>query len=146
MTEEELNLTKIANDFRLALESLAPANRPTGWDEFPRGACGDASSLLGAHLANLGIHGFEYICGHRGSHSDGSWRTHAWLHRDGLIVDLTADQFADAPGGVLVVRNSAWHKTFEWAEPSSADFRELDGPGIYELYAVFDAIKDASNR
>jgi hypothetical protein len=143
MNNEVLALKQIASDFRFALESLAPSIRPIGLENFPHRACGDTSLLLGAYLVDLGIHGFKYICGYRGSYSDGSRSSHAWLHRDGLIIDLTADQFDDGPGPVLVVQDSDWHRTFDWAEPSAADFRELYGVGTDGLPAALDAIKDA---
>lgn len=143
MNHEVLALKKIASDFRFALESLTPPISPIGLTTFPHGACGDASLLLGAYLVDRGIQGFEYICGNRGSHSEGSWTSHAWLHRDGLIIDLTADQFDDGPGPVLVVQDSDWHRTFDWGEPCPADFRELHGIGTDELHATLDTIKNA---
>lgn len=36
-----------------------------------------------------------------GFHADGSWHGHAWVEAGGCIVDITADQFGDAP--VIVV-------------------------------------------
>lgn len=106
-------IERLAYDLRAVLESLAPS-LPIGLAEFPRGACGDTSLLLGTLLVDHGVAGFEYICGDRGSHDDGTWTSHAWLHRDGLVIDITADQFDDGPGPVIVSSDSAWHRGFDW--------------------------------
>lgn len=39
-------------------------------------------------------------------------RSHAWLERDGVIVDITADQFDEGLPPVLVVEVSVWHDAF----------------------------------
>ena len=135
-------IERTAAELRSTLEALAP-ELPNGLRRFPQGACGDTSLLLGALLADRGVEGFEYICGDRGSHDDGTWTSHAWLHRNGLIIDITADQFEDGPGPVLVVRDSAWHRTFDWDRPSVADFRLWSGPGTYDLHLALAAVKAA---
>lgn len=136
---------QLARDLRTALESLAPS-LSIGLASFPRGACGDTSLLLGALLADHGVHGFEYICGDRGSHEDGTWTSHAWLHRNGLVVDITADQFDDGPSPVVVAEDSAWHRAFDWGRPTHADFRLWHGPGTYDLHRAYGAIKIAMGQ
>lgn len=135
-------IERLAYDLRAVLESLAPS-LPIGLAEFPRGACGDTSLLLGTLLVDHGVAGFEYICGDRGSHDDGTWTSHAWLHRDGLVIDITADQFDDGPGPVIVSSDSAWHRGFDWDSPSPSDFRSWHGPGTYDLYRAYGAVKTA---
>jgi hypothetical protein len=44
--------------------------------------------------------------------------------RDQLVVDITADQFADGPGPVVVVENSEWHRGFHVVSNDVGDFRE----------------------
>ena len=51
---------------------------------------------------------------------------HAWLQRDNLTVDITADQFPDQPQSVIVALNSDWHKTFECDHEDVADFEQYD--------------------
>ncbi len=45
--------------------------------------------------------------------SDG--RTHAWVTVNGIIVDITADQFDEEP--VIVTRQSAWHDQWNSEAP-----------------------------
>lgn len=141
-------IEQLATTMRAALEQVPP-ELCIGLSQFPRGACGDATLLMGAWLADHGIVGFEYICGERGSQEDGTWTSHAFLHRDGLIVDLTADQFEDAPSAVIVAEDSSWHRTFQWDRPSPSDFRQWSGPSIHDLHRAYGAAKTAmaeSNR
>jgi hypothetical protein len=35
--------------------------------------------------------------------------THAWVERDGLIIDITADQFVDVAEPVLLTTDRTWH-------------------------------------
>ena len=50
--------------------------------------------------------GWDYVSARRGE------RTHAWLERDGVIVDITADQFDDAKCSVIVTTDDSWHRQF----------------------------------
>jgi len=99
-----------ASKFRRAIEaSDQEILRPVFHGKFPRGACGDASDLLATYLYEQGVGHFEYVLACRGSADNGTLRQHAWLEQDGLIVDITADQFQDAPKAVIVSANSDWH-------------------------------------
>lgn len=75
-------------------------------DNFPAGSCGDASILLATYLEELGYGRFDYVCGSRNGHS------HAWLAKDGLIVDITADQFPEIKEMVFVGNEHHWHGEF----------------------------------
>ena len=124
---------------RRAIEAIPVSELPVYMARFPAGACGDASYLLGAYLADCGEAGFQYVCGERAAINANMWTSHAWLSRSGLVVDITADQFLDAPSAVIVERNSVWHGTFQVEDPPElGDFRAwLSGPGsdhLYELY------------
>jgi hypothetical protein len=133
-------LLEIARQFRTVIEHIPVERRPIGMQQFPRGACGDASLLLGAYLADLGIEGFQYICGERGSMSDDSWTSHAWLQLGECVIDITADQFADAPAGVIVSESSEWHRQFETEKPSPSDFRVWNGFGADILLPFYKQI------
>ena len=76
---------------------------------FPRGACGDSAVLLGQYLQDCGF-GIWTFNGRSSAHDDS---THAWIERDGLIVDVTADQFDDVDDAVIVTRDRAWHSEFK---------------------------------
>lgn len=99
---QTLEVRRAAHRFRKALEH--GGSRWVGFARFPLGACGDASELLGQYLADSGLGEWTYVSGMR----DGS--THAWIERDGVVVDITADQFADVTSPCIVTRSSQWHE------------------------------------
>jgi hypothetical protein len=35
--------------------------------------------------------------------------THGWIESDGIIIDITADQFPDITAPALVTRDRTWH-------------------------------------
>jgi hypothetical protein len=76
-----------------------------GVSDFPLGACGTASDLLGQYLVDSGLGEWTY----RSGVLPDSGNTHAWLERDGVLVDITADQFSDADSPVIVTTDSEWH-------------------------------------
>ncbi len=60
---------------------------------FPKGWCGDASRYLKRRLhEQLGIDFIYHSGSMRPSESTNTYN-HAWLERDNLIIDITADQF-----------------------------------------------------
>lgn len=136
-------IEKLAQRMRFAIEALPREKLLVSMSAFPHGSCGDVSLLLGGYFKDSGINGFEYISGDRGSHEDNTWTSHAWLARGGLIVDITADQFEDAPGKVIVVEHSVWHKTFKVEGGQPSDFRVWSGPGTYHLHTMYGALHSA---
>jgi len=88
---------------------------PIGLDNFPYGACGDASLLLARYLVEHGYGPFRYILGRRGDHH------HAWIHGHGLILDITADQFPDFDDPCFVAEASTWHDAFEGEDKHEAN-------------------------
>jgi hypothetical protein len=89
--------------FRAAIE--ADQDLPSPMAGFPSGACGDTSELLGQYLQDCGFGTWMYVMGFRDSDS---W-THAWLEADGVIVDITSDQFDDVTSAVVVTHDRQWH-------------------------------------
>ncbi|WP_158262167.1 MULTISPECIES: hypothetical protein [Pirellulaceae] len=84
-----------------------------GLHDFPVGACGIVSEMLGRHLLSLGFQEVEYVNAERGPKLDGNWTTHAWLDVAGYTVDITADQFPDWTGEkVAVTLATDWHNGF----------------------------------
>lgn len=121
-------IAALAWQMRQAIEAVPKADLPNGMTSFPKGACFGTSLLLGAYLADNKISGFKRISGTRGVYADGNEETHAWLARETLIVDITADQFCDACPRVIVCESSSWHSGFKPDQCGPADFREtLDG-------------------
>jgi hypothetical protein len=81
---------------------------------FPLGCCGTVCDLLEEHLRREGFGTFESICGDRHN----PYQSHAWLTQDGLIVDITADQFAgENQPSVIVTYHSSWHATWTQRPP-----------------------------
>jgi hypothetical protein len=109
---------------------------------FPRGACSDASLLLGAWLADNGRSGFDYVCGLR-IDNEGNCISHGWRARGDLVVDITADQFTDGPGSVVVASPSPWHeREFEVeTRHSETDFRIWRGADDRHLFEVYDELR-----
>lgn len=140
---EEDRIRELAVRLRRALDSIPKSELPLQMREFPRGACGDAALLLGALLADSDIAGFELVSAERGSVGDDTWTSHAWLARGPLVVDITADQFADAPSAVIVAHNSAWHSTFEIEHTAASDFRATWSPGNVYLGELHQRIESS---
>lgn len=138
-----IKIEQLALRLRRAIESLPRTELPSCMAFFPKGACGDASLVLGAYLADNGLTSFQHICGERGSHEQNTWTSHAWLARGDLIVDITADQFPDAPGDVIVSTSSVWHASFSTDAPTPADFREYSGFSIHELHSLYERLRPA---
>jgi hypothetical protein len=90
--------------FRKALIKYGIKRLPISFHEFPMGSCGDASLLLGKYLDEMGLGQFDYVCGELGRQS------HAWLEKDGIIVDITADQFDGVVEEIIVTDNNDFHK------------------------------------
>jgi hypothetical protein len=131
----------LARRMRTAFDQLPRGHLPYSMQQFPAGACGDTSILLGAYLVDCGHLGFEYICGTRGDHDAGDWTTHAWLARGDLVVDITADQFVDAPAGVIVESPSIWHRQFDCDPGTPSDFRAYFGPSMHEMHAMYSRLQ-----
>jgi hypothetical protein len=96
---------------------------PSEMHSFPRGQCGTVTRLLAAYLEQAGLGTFAYVTGGRSdpAEPDEEGWSHAWLEHDGLIIDITADQFPenhDQP--IIVTRDRTWHNTFNQDVESQA--------------------------
>lgn len=100
------NIKIIAGNFRSAILKCDKHTLPATLQNFPKGSCGDASLLLGEYFFIQGLGRFTY--------KTGIWadRSHAWIERNGIIVDITADQFDTHPGPVIVTKDTSWHSKF----------------------------------
>ena len=108
-----------ARRFRAALDRHARALGLEGLLEFPRGACGTACELLGQYLSDCGLGEWTYV-----SRVDAGGHTHAWLARDGVVVDITGDQFGWSP--VIVVDGPAVeHARFDTRLPGDGHVANL---------------------
>jgi hypothetical protein len=141
MTETDIaRVRDIACRFRDALETHAAESAHPGLRNFPRDSCADAVLLLGAYLLDAGLGTFEAVGGRFATPGAGESRTHAWLDRDGVIVDITADQFPDVTEKVIVTRDPAWHRRFHSNNRGVADFRRYDPATAAQLGAVYERV------
>ena len=109
-TVQPFELHEIATRFRRAIETRQSSLR-LFWlrDGFPKGCCREASDMLGVFLHDRFAVEATVVRGQLDDHS------HAWLMIDGLIVDITADQFLDRfPNAkpVIVSSESTMHAQF----------------------------------
>jgi hypothetical protein len=124
-----------ATKFRLAIEGLDRSQLSDGFSRFPWGACSDASLLLAAFLKDEGFGTFELVSAH------GKAGTHAWLQQDGIVIDITADQFTDFDAAVYV-GDDHWHRQFEEHRNSEpADYRRYDNKTISILDRDYTLLK-----
>ena len=93
------------------------------------------AELLAAHLKDEGFGKFYYVSGWR---EDGS-TSHAWLEKNSVILDVTADQFDDGDQRPLVATDLRWHSQFSKHRQcrEDGDFREVgEPPHLSKAYAV----------
>lgn len=96
------NLTSL---FRMAIDSCMGSLRADSLANFPHGSCGDVSSLLGMYLEQVLNVDVECVAGVKGV------QRHTWIECNGVIVDITSDQFAGIDM-VIGAPNSEWHEKF----------------------------------
>lgn len=125
-----------ASSFRCSLDTCH-GEFCTPFDRFPRGCCGDTASLLAAYFKDCGWESFSYISGIR--NADGI--SHAWLGKDELLIDITADQFDHSLPSVMVTHDWTWHRQFSVNScKQDADFRLEDLFTITRLEPIYDRV------
>jgi len=107
VVEDTCYLKELCSQFRNAIIAYGIEKLPITFHGFPKGSCGDASLLLGKYIDEMGLGQFDYVCGELG------WQSHAWLEKNGIIVDITADQFADVDEEIIVTDSNDFHKRFK---------------------------------
>jgi len=114
MTDEHVERLRVAAErFREGIEATNFGDLAGNLKDFPRRCCHHAAKLLGLYLFEQGMGCFQVVGGRRGR--DGT-EEHVWLERDGVMVDITVDQFRDWPGSkVFVSTVSDWHSLWRRA-------------------------------
>lgn len=130
-TESELR--RLATKFRAALLACDKNALYITLQQFPCGACGDASYLLARYFADQGCGEFEYVLGERRP----DFHSHAWLEKDGLIIDITADQFEGMDTPVLVTSDHSWHHQFDEEDRHVANFERYDAATVANLRSSY---------
>lgn len=104
-------IEKIAIACRRGLSSLS-GTRGSAFADFPGGACGPASEIVGRLLKEQLHYDGVYVCGceHPGLPAD---QSHAWFEVADVMIDITYDQF-DGVGlsGWTFAQDSGWHGQF----------------------------------
>jgi len=113
-------IKELATLFRSAILKCDPKSLPITLQGYPGGACGDAVLLLAKYLQENNFGQFNYMLGQR------EGRSHAWLQKNGVIVDITADQFIDQSNTVIVTKDNSWHSSFHGEALHVADFSIYD--------------------
>jgi hypothetical protein len=128
----------IADAVRRAIDLTAP--QELLWSTFPRGACGDASLVLGRTFHDFGIDCFEYVRGNKYD-ADGTWASsHTWLKCGKWIVDITADQFPDVDTSVIVPKDSDWHRGWVEDAPTASTLLAY-GDQVPQLWQLLSILK-----
>jgi hypothetical protein len=99
---------------------------------FPRGACGNSSDIIGKWLSQKGVSGLKYAWGTRGQAS------HGWLEYKGYILDITSDQFADGCGSVFIWQNSKFHSSFKNQKKSELAI----SPSLFFAFSRFSELME----
>ena len=147
------DISCISTQFRKAIESAlleGEFDNDITFNTFPRGCCGDASTLLSQYLLECKIRTF-YVCGYYYYTDETKNRQfHAWLWtQDKTIIDITGDQFRDDVTflnyniPVYVGAGDEFHRLFNVDERNVHENLGLDGfrgASMSRLYNLYDKI------
>lgn len=107
-TMHKEDLLRLGRAFRKAFETVGRSQSFGAFPHFPNGCCTWASIFIGNFLIN------EYDLSPKRVYS--AWHPsssqHEWVLLSGTIIDITADQFDDAPAPIIVRNDSEWHAQF----------------------------------
>jgi hypothetical protein len=144
MKLDEAKLFKIAKKFRKAIEKTDLSENKVGKEanlrmkKFPVESCAHICSILGAYLTTE--YNLEPLLEVHAQIDDekGPIAFHRWLEHDGIIIDITADQFALVKTPVIVSRDSSFHKQHAKVISFYCDKFDIS----YEQYLInlYDAI------
>lgn len=132
----EIELTRLAAVFRAALLACDKNALFITLQSFPNGACGDASYLLAKYFEDKGCGQFDYVLGKRRP----NFYSHAWLEKNRIIVDITADQFESIHDPVLVTSDHSWHHQFKEEDRHVADFERFDSSTVTNLRSSYELV------
>lgn len=112
---------------------------------FPSGCCGDATDLLGLYLLQHKGLGSEYVCGV--GLGENSNQSHAWLHCNGYIIDITADQFNEDGyelPSVIIEKQSSFHELFHETTSRISNISYFKDTGIPDVLSKVLSVMHAS--
>ena len=112
MGPDDNQIRTAASHFRSALDAIDSRHwHQISINNFPRGACGHCSELLARYLQErLGVTP-DYVC-HNLESGDGKFECgHAWLEWNGLLIDISGDQFGWPPVTVTRTPDEAYRRS-----------------------------------
>lgn len=146
-------LTQYASDTRAFLETVWPRwHKARGIQPSinSTGTCGRSSLFLQkVYLEELAINS-NWVTGgancglaHSGYYDGADWNNHSWLEIENThIVDITADQFGEAPILVLPITDPRFQKgTMDCAHPQAIKNRHNEVRQIWAEWLKWKAIK-----
>lgn len=146
----ENEIEKIVKKIRTAIEDAKTA-RESGefFRRFPVGQCGHTSDVLAQYFIDNGIGPITYVNGtYYGDDWEDIW-SHTWLLIDGLVVDITGDQFKfhEKPLQnnihVYIGPMTEWYYLFEVARSGIHEHNGLEKSwtGYYELKRCYETMR-----
>ncbi|WP_372011342.1 hypothetical protein NBRC13296_12280 [Paenibacillus chitinolyticus] len=133
----------VCKKFRITIEDIVSKDGIPYFDyyniDFPHGACGDTSLLLGKFFYEH----FDIDCSYvHGQYTECTGdmfilRTHSWLEYSGYKIDITADQFDDDISKVLVIEQHEFYERFEVDKTEAISSKSLD-----KLTDTYELIKE----
>lgn len=132
MSKPPVDFVRIGHAFRQAFEQVDLSDAPGSLPHFPNGCCSWATWMVGHYLKyECNLSPIE-IQGNR----DGAAgvEPHAWLSVDGVIVDITCDQFNDCAHVILGVGASHWHS--RWSVTRTDEIRPISSHDRISLRGV----------
>ena len=126
-----------ASEVRRAIEATPPFARAGMLVDFPNECCHHAVNLLALHLSQFGLMGFARARGERTRPA----KCHVWLKYQGIIIDITADQFGRRYRPVIVTRHSSWHEAWKPVdEPITEDLLSRWRASGHEVHRAYHSI------
>ncbi|MCJ2378991.1 hypothetical protein LNL84_19560 [Vibrio sp. ZSDZ34] len=105
----------------------------TFFGDFPNYSCGCSADLLAQYLISKGAKNLLYVYG------ENEIGSHGWLELDGLIIDITGDQFEDGVDSVYMSSNRDFHDQF-------SPLNKNNEPGVngvlWDSYNKFKALME----
>lgn len=114
--------------FRVAVEECINDIGMEWFNHFPLGCCLDTSLMLAKYFHAKGFGISELVSGCREN------KSHAWLELDGLIIDITADQFDEVSEKIIVTKESEFHDSFNYERKRNAYNKSLTGSNFGDAY------------
>ena len=149
---KERQLFEIASMFRSALEETDFSKANVGTEghlrmtSFPAGTCNEATTLLGLFLtAEYRIESLDKLTAQ--IEEGNKWHGwHHWLNHDGVIIDISADQFSMVTDPVIVTRNSPFHEKYAKSQALTSSSFKLENEPDWMIVLYEAVLKTLSNQ